>query len=106
MSTAWLRDVDYLVCGMYLYSMNKIMIVPKSEELLSSRKQKRGAKVYGLPLSKELVSYIDDAAPQANQQRLIEMFFAGKFSPVAIDDDDDYDDVYEDVIDGPFGGEN
>lgn len=82
--------------------MNKIMIVPKSEDMLSSRKSKRGAKVYGLPLSKELVSYIDDAAPQANQQRLIEMFFAGKFSPVAIDDDGDYDDV----IEGPFGGEN
>ena len=86
--------------------MNKIMIVPKSEDMLSSRKSKRGAKVYGLPLSKELVSYIDDAAPQANQQRLIEMFFAGKFSPVAIDDDDDYDDIYEDTIEGPFGGEN
>jgi len=82
--------------------MNKIMIVPKSEDMLSSRKSKRGAKVYGLPLSKELVSYIDDAAPQANQQRLIEMFFAGKFSPVAIDDDDDFDDV----LDGPLGGEN
>ena len=86
--------------------MNKIMIVPKSEDLFSSRKQKRGAKVYGLPLSKELVSYIDDVAPQANQQRLIEMFFAGKFSPVAIDDEDEYEDVYDDVLEGPFDGEN
>ena len=86
--------------------MNKIMIVPKTEDILSSKKSKRGAKVYGLPLSKELVSYIDDAAPQANQQRLIEMFFAGKFSPVAIDDEDDYEDVYDDVLEGPFDGEN
>ena len=91
---------------MYLYRMNKIMIVPKTEDILSSKKSKRGAKVYGLPLSKELVSYIDDAAPQANQQRLIEMFFAGKFSPVAIDDEDDYEDVYDDVLEGPFDGEN
>ena len=85
--------------------MNKIMIVPKTDELMPSRKAKRGAKVYGLPLSKELVSYIDDAAPQANQQRLIEMFFAGKFSPVAISDDD-YEDEYDDVLDETFNGEN
>ena len=90
---------------MYLYSMNKIMIVPKSEDLFSSRKSKRGAKVYGLPLSKELVSYIDDAAPQANQQRLIDMFFAGKFSPIAINDED-FDDEYEDAVDNLFDGEN
>lgn len=85
--------------------MNKIMIVPKTDELMPARKAKRGAKVYGLPLSKELVSYIDDAAPQANQQRLIEMFFAGKFSPVAINDDD-YEDDYDDVLGDAFNGEN
>ena len=85
--------------------MNKIMIVPKTDELMPARKAKRGAKVYGLPLSKELVSYIDDAAPQANQQRLIEMFFAGKFSPVAINDDD-YEDEYDDVLGDAFNGEN
>lgn len=85
--------------------MNKIMIVPKTDELMPARKSKRGAKVYGLPLSKELVSYIDDAAPQANQQRLIEMFFAGKFSPVAINDDD-YEDDYDDVLGDTFNGEN
>ena len=71
--------------------MNKIVIVPTSEEMLTQKKPKRGAKVYGMPLSKELVSYIDDAAPQANQQRLIDMFFAGKFSPIRVDDDDDFD---------------
>lgn len=85
--------------------MNKIMIVPKTDELMPARKSKRGAKVYGLPLSKELVSYIDDAAPQANQQRLIEMFFAGKFSPVAINDDD-YEDDFDDVLGDTFNGEN
>ncbi|MBP5161936.1 MAG: hypothetical protein ILP16_03050 [Spirochaetales bacterium] len=85
--------------------MNKIMIVPKNEEMLPQKKSKRGAKVYGLPLSKELVSYIDDAAPQANQQRLIDMFFAGKFSPIAINDDD-YEDEYEDTLDNVFDGEN
>ena len=85
--------------------MNKIMIVPKNEEMLPQKKSKRGAKVYGLPLSKELVSYIDDAAPQANQQRLIDMFFAGKFSPIAINDDD-YEDEYEDSLDNVFDGEN
>lgn len=72
--------------------MNKIMIVPNNEEnVILQKKARRGAKVYGMPLSKELVSYIDDAAPQANQQRLIDMFFAGKFSPVAVHDDDDYE---------------
>ncbi len=72
--------------------MNKIVIVPTAEELINPKKPKRGAKVYGMPLSKELVSYIDDAAPQATQQRLIDMFFAGKFSPTLISDDDyDYD---------------
>lgn len=85
--------------------MNKIMIVPKNEEMLPQKKSKRGAKVYGLPLSKELVSYIDDAAPQANQQRLIDMFFAGKFSPIAINDDD-CEDEYEDDLDNVFDGEN
>ncbi len=85
--------------------MNKIMIVPKNEEMLPQKKSKRGAKVYGLPLSKELVSYIDDAAPQANQQRLIDMFFAGKFSPIAINDDD-CEDEYEDALDNVFDGEN
>ncbi len=71
--------------------MNKIMIVPNNEELVIPKKSKRGAKVYGMPLSKELVSYIDDAAPQATQHRLIDMFFAGRFSPIPIEDDDDYD---------------
>ena len=85
--------------------MNKIMIVPKNEEMLPQKKSKRGAKVYGRPLSKELVSYIDDAAPQANQQRLIDMFFAGKFSPIAINDDE-YEDEYEDALDNVFDGEN
>ena len=56
--------------------MNKIVIVPNPEEFLTQKKSKRGAKVYGMPLSREIVSYIDDAAPQANQQRLIDMFSA------------------------------
>ncbi len=76
--------------------MNKIVIVPTSEEFLPTRKPKRGAKVYGMPLSKELVSYIDDASPQSTQQRLIDMFFAGQFSPLSVAGDDDYDDVFED----------
>ena len=78
--------------------MNRIMIVPRTDELVSAKKTKRGAKVYGMPLSKEIVSYIDDAAPQANQQRLIDMFFAGKFSPITVDED--YDDEIDDLIDG------
>ncbi len=73
--------------------MNKIMIVPNSEEIFTSKKSKRGAKVYGIPLSKELASYIDDAAPQANQRRLIDMFFAGKFSPISMGPDDEDDDI-------------
>ena len=83
--------------------MNKIVIVPNSEEFMSQKKSRRGAKVYGMPLSKEIVSYIDDAAPQANQQRLIDMFFAGKFSPIRVahdyDDLDEFDED-EDFFDG------
>ena len=80
--------------------MNKIVIVPPNEELMPQKKSRRGAKVYGMPLSKEIVSYIDDAAPQANQQRLIDMFFAGKFSPIQVAHDyDDLDDESEDEDD-------
>lgn len=85
--------VDYLQWGLYLKDMNKIMIVPNTEEFFTSKKSKRGAKVYGIPLSKELASYIDDAAPQAGQRRLIDMFFAGKFSPISMDSDDDDEDI-------------
>ena len=74
--------------------MNKIMIVPTTDELMMPKKAKRGAKVYGMPLSRELVSYIDDAAPAANQHRLIDMFFAGRFSPIPVEDDDEYDEEY------------
>ena len=81
--------------------MNRIMIVPTTEDLLSAKKSKRGAKVYGMPLSKEIVSYIDDAAPQANQQRLIDMFFAGKFSPIRVEDDyDDEIDEFDEFLNG------
>ncbi len=79
---------------LYFYFMNKIMIVPTTDELVIPKKTKRGAKVYGMPLSKELVSYIDDAAPAATQHRLIDMFFAGRFSPVPVEDDDEYDEEF------------
>jgi len=82
--------------------MNRIMIVPTSDEIFSTRKSKRGAKVYGVPLSKEIVSYIDDAAPQANQQRLIDMFFAGKFSPIRVEEED-FDEEFDDFQDYPDG---
>ena len=83
--------------------MNKIVIVPNNEELLPQKREKRGAKVYGLPLSMELVSYIDDAAPQAYQQRLIDMFFAGKFSPIQVAND--YDDFDYNLEDDDFFGD-
>ena len=73
--------------------MNKIMIVPNSEEIFLPKKSKRGAKVYGLPLSKEIASYIDDAVPQAGQQRLVDMFFAGRYTPISMDSE--YDDGEE-----------
>ena len=83
--------------------MNKIVIVPTREDFMTQKKSRRGAKVYGMPLSKEIVSYIDDAAPQANQQRLIDMFFAGKFSPIRVahdyDDAEDEFDEDEDFFD-------
>ncbi|MCF0261919.1 MAG: hypothetical protein HUK23_03295 [Sphaerochaetaceae bacterium] len=71
--------------------MNKIVIVPTSDEMLIQKRNKRGAKVYGMPVSKELVSYIDDAAPQAIQQRLIDMFFAGNYSPISYNEDEEYE---------------
>jgi len=81
--------------------MNKIMIVPNSEEFFTAKKpaSKRGAKVYGIPMSKELASFIDDASPATGQQRLIDMFFAGKFSPFSMADDDEIIDDIDDLLD-------
>lgn len=69
--------------------MNKIVLHPDTEDFFSTKKpEKRGAKVFGLPLSKELASYIDDVAPDAQNTRIINMFFAGKFQPINIEEDD------------------
>lgn len=69
--------------------MNKIIVRTDSEELITPRKQeRRGAKVYGMPISKELASYLEDVAPDAQQTRIINMFFAGQFRPIELDSDD------------------
>ena len=69
--------------------MNKIIVRTDSEDFITQKKpEKRGAKVYGLPLTKELASYLDDVAPDAQQTRIINMFFAGKFRPIELEDDD------------------
>ncbi|MCQ2398337.1 MAG: hypothetical protein MJ052_03445 [Sphaerochaetaceae bacterium] len=70
--------------------MNKIITHTDSESLfIPQKKGKRGAKVYGLPMSRELASYIDDVSPDAQRQRLFSMFFAGKFSPVNVVEESD-----------------
>lgn len=75
--------------------MNKLMIMQNPDDSpVFTRKAKRGAKVCGLPLSKELVSYLDDAVPQASQQRIIDMFFAGRFSPVCVDEEQEQEEDY------------
>ena len=39
---------------------------------------RKGANVYGLPMSKELASYLDDAVPDSDHKRMFNMFFAGR----------------------------
>ena len=57
--------------------MNRIIICDNNIPVINNT---RGAKVYGLPLSPELNSFINDVSPQAQKQRLIAMFFAGNYS--------------------------
>ena len=75
--------------------MNKIIIHPEQEDFFTQHKnEKRGAKVYGMPISKELASYLEDVAPDSKETRILNMFFAGKFQPVV--SEDDFDDYYGD----------
>jgi len=58
-------------------------IVSKSvfnETFSSTQKKPRGAKVYGIPLSKELGAFIEEASPKSKQQLFLNMFFAGKLA--------------------------
>lgn len=48
------------------------------EQFSAPPKKTRGAKVYGVPFSKELGSYIDQASPRSKHQLFLNMFFAGK----------------------------
>jgi len=38
-----------------------------------------GAHVFGLPVSRELESFLDDVVPNNAQKRMFSMFFAGRF---------------------------
>ena len=74
--------------------MNEIIYNKQNDGYVSMKNaNKRGAQVYGVPISKELASYLDDVAPDAAQTRALTMFFAGKFQPMTFtrDDDDDPD---------------
>lgn len=51
------------------------------------KKPRHGANVYGLPVSKELASFIEDASPDSQQQRLMTMFFAGRLSGTPVFED-------------------
>jgi hypothetical protein len=44
-----------------------------------ARNPHSGARVFGLPISRELESFIDDAVPNNDQKRIFNMFFAGRF---------------------------
>jgi len=50
------------------------------ETIVNSTKKPRGAKVYGVPFSKELGVFIEEASPKSKQQLFLNMFFAGKVS--------------------------
>ncbi len=68
--------------------MNKIILRPDViNDCFSSKKnQKRGAKVFGVPVTKEIASFIDDVAPEAAKERFFSMFLGGNFEIISADD--------------------
>ena len=52
-----------------------------------------------MPLAKEIASYIDDVAPHAAQQRLVDMFFAGR-TPMPFGVDTEFDEIDETIEEG------
>jgi len=49
------------------------------EKPVMARNPLSAARVFGLPISRELESFIDDAVPNNDQKRIFNMFFAGRF---------------------------
>ena len=58
------------------------------------KKPRHGASVYGVPVSRELASFIEDAAPDSQQQRLMSMFFAGRVSGAQVFEDYDQEEEF------------
>jgi len=51
-----------------------------------------GAHVFGLPVSRELESFLDDVVPNNDQKRILQMFFAGRFGSVQMISEDEQED--------------
>lgn len=66
---------------------------PLQDNPLILKKPRSGAHVYGLPVSRELASYLDDVVPDSDQKRLFNMFFAGRFGgtfQMVAEEDDEF----------------
>lgn len=71
--------------------MQDIFIEDSMKENQKQNKR-HGAVVCGLPKSKELTSFMDSINPELKNQRMLSMFFSGKFfSPDTLD-------FYEELI--------
>ncbi len=57
-------------------------------------KPRHGASVYGVPVSRELGNFIEDAVQEAQHQRLMSMFFAGKVSAAQAFDEYDQEEEF------------
>jgi len=62
--------------------MNNIKVPDNNkieERPVTGRNPMSGAHVFGLPVSRELESFLDDVVPNNAQKRMFSMFFAGRF---------------------------
>lgn len=71
--------------------MKRIVINTGSKFISDKKNSKRGAEVFGLPVSPAVNSYLDDVSPQARQHRMLAMFFAGNYSTLEEATDFDFD---------------
>ena len=78
--------------------MDRIVIVPPRDEIMppQQKKGRRGARPYGLPLSKELLSYLEDIAPNFSKNQALDMFFVGRFFGMTVANTFNEDDLDDD----------
>lgn len=57
-----------------------------------ARNPHSGAHVFGLPVSRELESFLNDVVPNNDQKRIMTMFFAGRLGSVQMISEDEQED--------------